>query len=76
MALVEPYKKHSMLLRLNYLNSILDSENVSRNSSPFPGMSIRTRHESYSNNEPVKEEASATSLHKAGSLISMTSQVN
>ena len=64
---------------------VVGSENVSssRNSTPSPASMVtnniatnRTRHESITNaiNENEKESG-ANNLHKAGSLISMTSQV-
>lgn len=62
------------------------SDNVSRNSSPSPLPSpsrLKRRHESNVSGAseaeiklPLSSEASNASLHKAGSLISMTSQVS
>lgn len=59
------------------------SDNVSRNSSPSPlpspKVATKNRHETSASDEsklPLSSENSNASLQKAGSLISMTSQVS
>ena len=83
------YRKNGFDITSNPM-FVVGSENVppssSRNSTPSPASmvtnniatNIRTRHESIPSSNVMNEnekETGANNLHKAGSLISMTSQV-